>query len=140
MIDVTLVNLLPNYTHLFLRVMGKIMPIYRPEFVTHNFWRLSRPPFLEHPSLDPACSPFLKSFFPLVSFLFHPLLRYFRQFPSPSRRQTLFFPSPTHQPSLHIIYGIKQISKGWFYQFTCCCLSKTNFELFKALNKYIRLS
>ena len=37
MIDVTLVNLLPNYTHLFLRVMGKIMPIYRPEFVTHNF-------------------------------------------------------------------------------------------------------
>ena len=34
------------------------------------------PPFFKAPSLDPAF-PFLKSLFLLLSFLFHPLLRYF---------------------------------------------------------------
>ena len=41
------------------------------------------PALLRHPSLDPACSPFWKSLWPLHSFLFHPVLRYFRQFPTP---------------------------------------------------------
>ena len=40
-------------------------------------------PFLRHPPLDPA-SPLLKPLFPLQSFLFYPLLRYFTQSPPPS--------------------------------------------------------
>ena len=57
--------------------------------------------------------PFLKSLFPLPSFLFQPLLRYFRQFP-PLSRNHLLPPNPTHQPTLHKINGFKQISKEWF--------------------------
>ena len=55
------------------------------------------PPFLRHPTLDPACPPFSKSFFPLPSFLFHPLLRYFRQFPHP--HAVPYCPNPTNQLS-----------------------------------------
>ena len=47
------------------------------------------PPFLRQPPLDPACPPFLKSLLLLPSFLFHPLLRHFRQFPPPSRNALL---------------------------------------------------
>ena len=79
--------------------------------------------------------PFLKALLPLPFFLFHPILRYFRQFPHP--HATPFFPNPTHQPSLHIINGFKQISKGWFCQFNCRFLSKINFWFFKSLYKYI---
>ena len=39
------------------------------------------------PSLPPP--PFLKSLFPLSSFLFHPLLSYFRQFPQTSHNLLL---------------------------------------------------
>ena len=44
-----------------------------------------KPPFLTHLPLNPACPPphFLKFLFPLLAFLFHPILRYFRQFPPP---------------------------------------------------------
>ena len=42
------------------------------------------PPFLRHPPVDPAC-PLFKIFISFPSFLFHPLLRYFRQFLPPSR-------------------------------------------------------
>ena len=66
-------------------------------------------PFLWHPPLDPACPPpFLKSLFPLL-FLFHPLLRYFRQFPLPSYNPSCTY--PTHQTFLHINNKFKQISK-----------------------------
>ena len=51
--------------------------------------RVPTPPFLRQPPLDPACPPFLKSLFLLPSFLFHPLLRHFRQFPPPSRNALL---------------------------------------------------
>ena len=44
---------------------------------------------LRHPSLDPACPPLLKSLLPLPFFLFHPFLKYFRQFPPPSRNLLL---------------------------------------------------
>ena len=37
--------------------------------------------FLRHPPLTQLAPPLLKTLFPLPSFLFHPLLRYFRQFP-----------------------------------------------------------
>ena len=46
---------------------------------------VAAPSFLKHPSLDPACPLFLKSLFPFPSFLFHPLLMYFGQFPTLSR-------------------------------------------------------
>ena len=38
-------------------------------------------PFLRHPPLDPACPPFSRFLLPFSSYLFHPLLRCFRQFP-----------------------------------------------------------
>ena len=38
------------------------------------------PPFLRHPPVDPACPLFKIFVSSLPSFLFHPLLRYFRQF------------------------------------------------------------
>ena len=41
-------------------------------------------PFLRHPTLDPACPLFLKSLFPLPSFLFHPLFKLFQIVPSPT--------------------------------------------------------
>ena len=41
------------------------------------------------------------------------------------------YPNPTDQPSLHIINELRQISKGWFYQFNCCFLSKNNFWFFQ---------
>ena len=47
------------------------------------------PPFLRHPPLDPAC-PLFKIFASLTSFLFCPLLSYFRLFPPPLRN--LFLP------------------------------------------------
>ena len=58
---------------------------------------LQSPPFLRHQLLDPAGAPFLKSLFPLPSFLFHPLLRYFRQFPLPSCNSLLPL---SNQPTL----------------------------------------
>ena len=77
-------------------------------------------PFLRHPSLDPACPTFLKSLFPLPSFLFHPLLRCFRQFSPPLQPPSALIQPPTNLPWL------KQISEGWFYQFNCRFLSKIN--------------
>ena len=53
------------------------------------FVRGFQTPFLRHPPLDPACTSFLKFLFPLNSFLFHPLLRYFRQFPPLSHNPIL---------------------------------------------------
>ena len=64
--------------------------------------------FLWNPALDPACHPFFKILFLLVSFLFHPLLRCFRQFPHP--HATSSCPNPTHQPFLHII-GLNKYKK-----------------------------
>ena len=94
------------------------------------------PPSLRHPPVDPACPPFLKSLFLLLSFLFHPLLRYFRQFP---HLHTTSCPNPTHQPSLHTTNEFQQISKGWLYRFSYRFISKINFCFFKSL-WYISLS
>ena len=66
----------------------------------------------------PPLPPFLKSFFPLPSFLFHPLLRYFRYFPDPHAIPCC--PNPTHQPTHNTL---KEISEGWFYQLNSCFLS-----------------
>ena len=55
--------------------------------------RFQPPPFLRHPPLAPSL---LKTLFPLLSFLFHPLLRYFRQFSHP--HATPSCPNPTNQP------------------------------------------
>ena len=64
------------------------------------------PSLLRHPTLDPACPHFLKSLCPHSSVLFHPLLRYFRQFFPPSRK------SPTN------LSWFKQILKRQIYQVT----------------------
>ena len=80
-------------------------------------------------------APFFKNLFFLLSFLFHPLLRYFDSSPYPHATPTC--PNPIHQLSLHIINGFKQISRGWLYQFNHCFTSKINFWFLKSL--YIRL-
>ena len=56
------------------------------------------PLFLRHPPLDPTCPPFLKFLCRLYSFLFHPLLRYFRQPPTPNLTQ---IPPALIQPTSH---------------------------------------
>ena len=48
----------------------------------------SPPTILRYPPLDPAC-PLFKIFVSLPFFLFHSLLRYYRQFPQPSRNPLL---------------------------------------------------
>ena len=58
---------------------------------------VSAPIFLRHPPFNPACLPFLKSLFLLPSFLFHLLLRYFRQFPTPSHNPPALI-GPTNLP------------------------------------------
>ena len=68
------------------------------------------------PSLPPSV---LRSSFPPSSFLFHPLLRYFRQFRPPSRNPLL------PQSDLPTFLG----SKGRFYQFNCRFLSKISYIL-----------
>ena len=62
-------------------------------------WVPVPPTFLRHPLLDPACPPLLKSLFLLPFFLFHLLLRYFRQSP-PHPYATLYCPNLTNQPFL----------------------------------------
>ena len=54
------------------------------------------------PSLPP---PFFKSSFSLPSFLFHPLSRYFRQFPSTSHNP--YCPNPTNQPTKRAILPVQ---------------------------------
>ena len=78
-------------------------------------------PLFKAPTPWPRLAPFFKSLFPLPSFLFHPLLRYFRQFPPPAHKPLPPLIRPTNLP------WFKQISKRWFYQFNCCFLSKINF-------------
>ena len=55
-------------------------------------------PLFKAPTPWPRLPIFFKSLFPLPSFLFHPLLRYFRQFPLP--HATPSCPNLTNQPSL----------------------------------------
>ena len=74
---------------------------------------------------------FLNCLFFVLSFLFHPFLRYFRHFPH--SHATSSCPNRTNQPSLLIINGFKQISKGWLYQFKCHFISKIDFWFFKSL-------
>ena len=52
------------------------------------------PYFFRHPPLDPASPSFLKSLFPLPTFLFQPFLRFPRLHSTPS------CPNLTNQPSL----------------------------------------
>ena len=86
------------------------------------------------PTPWPSLPPFFKSLLPLPFFLFHPLLRYFRQFPPPSHNPLL--PLPNTPTSLYIINRFKQISKRCFYQFNCCFLS----NIFDFLNPFTNIS
>ena len=64
--------------------------------------------------------PFLKFLFPLPSFLFHSLLRYFTVPPTHTQ------PPPALIRPTNLLW-FKQISKELFYQFNCRFLSKFNF-------------
>ena len=66
-------------------------------------------------------SPFLKSLFSFPFFLFHSLLKYFRQIPPPLQPPSALIQPPTNYP------WFKQISNGWFYPLNCRFLSKINF-------------
>ena len=69
------------YDHTFLHVFPFIIDIVGKGIP-------APPPFLRHPPLTQLVL-FLKSMFALLSFLFHSLLRYFRQFPPPSHNLLL---------------------------------------------------
>ena len=56
------------------------------------------PLLFKAPTPWPSLPPFLKPLFPLLSFLFHPLLRHFTHFPHP--QATSSCPNPTNQPYL----------------------------------------
>ena len=110
----------------FLRILQSFSIVFGRYCVWHyNIVRkglLAPPPFLSHPPLDQAC-PLLKSLCPLSSFLFHPVLRCFRQFPPPSWQNPPVLILPTN------LSWFKQISKGQIYHFNCHFLSKINFNL-----------
>ena len=72
------------------------------------------------PSLPPPL--FLKSLFLHSSFLFHPLLRYFRQ----SSHPHIIKPPPSLIQPTNLPW-FRQISKRWFYLSNCCFLLKINF-------------
>ena len=79
-------------------------------------------------------TPFLKSLFLLPSFLLHSLLRYFRQFPPPSRNPTC--PNPTHQLSLHIINAFNKYQKSDFTSSTVAFYQKSIFDIYIVLQIY----
>ena len=91
-------------------------------FIVHKFVRgFQPPPLFKAPTPWPSLTPFLKSLFYLPAFLFHPLLRYFRQFPLTFRQPPTALIWPTN------LLWFKQLSKGQFYQFNCHFLSKIHF-------------
>ena len=71
-------------------------------------------------SLNFGIPPFLKFLFPLPSFLFHSLLRYFTVPPTHTQ------PPPALIRPTNLLW-FKQILKELFYQFNCRFLSKFNF-------------
>ena len=82
------------------------------------------PPLFKAPTPWPSLPPpFLKSLFPLLSFLFRPLLRYFRQFPphSPTPLLTLF-----NQPTF---LGLNKYQKDDFTSSTVTFYQKSIFNL-----------
>ena len=103
---------------------------WKVKFCKHSLQGSCSTPLFEAPTPWPRLPPppsLLKSSVP-------PPLRYFRQFLPPPRNPSCS--KLTHQPSLHLIDGFKQISKGWFYQFNFHFLSKINFWFFKSLWKH----
>ena len=89
-------------------------------------------PFLRDPPLHPACpTPFKIRVSPPLFFV-TPTFKLFQTVPPP--HATPSSPNSTHQPSLQLINGFKQISKGWFYQFNC------HFLIFDILNPFTNIS
>ena len=70
-----------RHLHQFLGLMVKSF--------NHSLYRGSSPPFFKAPTPEPSFHPFFKLFVFLPSFLFYPLLIYFRQFPLPSCKTLL---------------------------------------------------
>ena len=63
-------------------------------FVSHSSWGCSSSSFLRHPPLDDPACPLFKIFVSPLLFSVRPLLRYFRQFPSPHANLS---PNPTNK-------------------------------------------
>ena len=74
-------------------------------------------------TLCPSLPTFLKALFPLSSFLFHPLLRYFRQFPPHSRNPLL---PKSDQPTF---LGLNTYQKGDCTSSTVASYQKSIFNL-----------
>ena len=90
------------------------------QMIASYFVRGLQPSFLRHPPLDSVYPHFLKSLFPSPLFCSTPFQGILD---SPT---TLKEPPPALIQSTNLLW-FKQISKGWFYQFNCCFLSKSNF-------------
>ena len=94
-----------------------------------------QPPFLRHPPLDPACTPFFKIFVSLTLFSVPPP---FKVFQTVIPTLTQLPPALIQHTNLpYTITRFKQLSKGWFYQFNCRFLSKINFYF---LNPFTNIS
>ena len=94
------------------------------------------PPLYKAPTPCISLAPLFKNLWFLSPLFFPPSFRVFQTVSLPSRNSLL----PWSEALTFVTHNkFKQLSKGWFYQFICCCLSKVNFWFFKSLYKYIRL-
>ena len=123
--------------HSLIFLLKKIVFVLWPDImlsqtlIYYHILKVSSPPTLFFSGIHPLTqlrTPF-KIFFSFSSFMLHPLLRYFWQFPLP--QTTPSCPNWTHQPSLHIINGFKY-QKGILpvQQFNYRFLSKISFWFF----------
>ena len=94
------------------------------------------PPFLRCSPLDAVCHhPFLKSLFPLPSFLLHPL-KVFQSVPPTLTQPPPALIQPTNLPYTQLT-GLNKYQKGNFTSSTVACCQKSIFHL---LNPCITIS
>ena len=112
-----------------------------------------QPPFLRHPSLDPSqLASLFQIFVPLpFPFIFHPLLRYFRQFHPPSCRQpplafighTNLTHTPTHVHYIDIdiqyIQYIQYAQYIYIYIYTHIYIYTAGFSLLGRMGQFSHL-
>ena len=71
----------PGFYHTFIVTLFSSFPSCFPFIIDIVGKGIPGPPLFKAPTPWPSLPPFLKSLFALPSFVFHPLLKYFRQLP-----------------------------------------------------------
>ena len=104
----------------------------------YNLWSLFKYSIVLEGVPAPNLSPFLKYLFLLLSFLFYPVLRYFRQ--SPPTLTISSCTNSTHQLSSHIM-GLKKYQKSDCNSSNIASYQKSIFDFLNAfLYRYIRFN